>query len=413
MNPEAAPPYLSSQPTWGAGRPGILVFTVGLVLTTATQLRFHELPFGAGELALLGWLLGASFGQALMARKTSLSDAAMWIVGFWLVAWASLIAGAFWSSLIGMDALDDMVHDFAALAFVTLVSIGFALVFRESRPLESMLHAYVFLTSAIVGGMLVLSWFVPTAFGLSLWYYEGRFAAWAINPNQIALLVVGIPFWALHLHSQSGRSRRVLLEFSVLVSILVGLATYSEALLLAWLGGFGLLGLMAIYKSPVRGHGRVLLAWICIPLGGIILATVLAPVVWPTFVNLYHTDGGQGDVRMALWGNGLQAIAMSPVFGFGPGAHAGLESPFQGEEAHNTLIDWGTCAGVVGVAAYLSLVWVVVRRSWRAGNSALVCGFFALFTFSLFHYVLRQPIFWVSLLIVLLLSPGEPALKRH
>ena len=54
--------------------------------------------------------------------------------------------------------------------------------------------------------------------------------------------------------------------------------------------------------------------------------------------------------------------------------------------------------GVVGLIALLSLwAWVAhrVRVSQRAGAGIALC---ALIVFSMFHFVLRQPVFWFFLL---------------
>jgi hypothetical protein len=105
-------------------------------------------------------------------------------------------------------------------------------------------------------------------------------------------------------------------------------------------------------------------------------------------------------VRMALWKHGLGAISKSPIVGFGPGHFSGLDSSFQNDEAHNTLIDWGTDTGIVGVAALIAWLAVIIRQSWRIGSGVALAGILAAIAFSQFHFVLRQPIFLIGLLVL-------------
>jgi O-antigen ligase len=79
----------------------------------------------------------------------------------------------------------------------------------------------------------------------------------------------------------------------------------------------------------------------------------------------------------------------------GPGAHSGLKDPFEGVEAHNTLLDWGTQTGLPGMAAlaayFIWVFWRVARRRQYELTAMLI----ALYCFAMFLDVLRQPLFWI------------------
>ena len=120
--------------------------------------------------------------------------------------------------------------------------------------------------------------------------------------------------------------------------------------------------------------------------------------------NQTNADRSQVNIRLCLWRNALAAIQYAPLTGMGPGPHAGFIKPFDGEEAHNTLLDWGTQVGLVGAAAlvgYLAwLLWQVMRRRYYELGAMLL----ALYCFAMFHLVLRQPLFWFVPLLALQLA---------
>ena len=104
-------------------------------------------------------------------------------------------------------------------------------------------------------------------------------------------------------------------------------------------------------------------------------------------------------VRFALWKHGIDALLTSPVVGLGPGAYSGITKPFDGIEAHNSLIDWGTNTGIVGVVLFAALILSLLKMGWRNRNFVGIIGIFSLLMFAQFHYVFRQPIFWFYLLV--------------
>ncbi len=124
-------------------------------------------------------------------------------------------------------------------------------------------------------------------------------------------------------------------------------------------------------------------------------------------------ERGQGAVRFVLWMHGIQAIVESPFFGFGPGAHSGLLAPFQGKETHNSVLDWGTSTGLIGIGVLTCFLLALFRKVWRARNAALIGGFLAMVAFMQFHYAMRHPIFWFHLLLIVGLGLGLAAERRE
>jgi len=70
--------------------------------------------------------------------------------------------------------------------------------------------------------------------------------------------------------------------------------------------------------------------------------------------------------RLDLWRNAIAAIQYAPLTGMGPGIHSGFTQPFGGQEAHNTLLDWGTQAGLIGVLTLVGyLTWILIQVTRR------------------------------------------------
>ncbi|WP_416665955.1 hypothetical protein [Egbenema bharatensis] len=57
-------------------------------------------------------------------------------------------------------------------------------------------------------------------------------------------------------------------------------------------------------------------------------------------------------------------------------------------------------SGMVGLSCYLVFVSWIGWNTWRKGSPILFAAFIAMLGFSSFHYVLRQPLFWFSILAI-------------
>jgi O-antigen ligase len=134
-------------------------------------------------------------------------------------------------------------------------------------------------------------------------------------------------------------------------------------------------------------------------------------------------------IRLEAWGQAIDRGLESGMLGLGPGPHlpipasirAGRQDP-AGEpkylehpqangtpnfEAHNTLLDIFTQGGLMAV---LSLFWLVAAtllltyRTRLDGLTTLLCG---LTIFSIFHLLVRHPIFWFAIAICLVVAESR------
>lgn len=415
---------------------------MGLVFSVATQLRVLGLPVGLGEMLLSLWLL-----STLLAARDR-RDLALLRVSSFAVGGALLLAiGYFLSTYPEGRRPPSALHDTLAYLFCAALAINYASLSDRYESRLPTLLLWGFLVSALVAlvfGVMLSSWT-----GMDVMYHDVRWQHLSNNPNQFSLLLLPLPFLALHLILRQSAERIPLMPV-LLGSLALGLGWYgrSSALTLAWIGGglaavpalrWGTTSLYMRVPGPVERfvtrNNRIASLLILLMVAGSVwqwravakeifvvagtetragastgtsTSTGTSAGMCPTILSLYQssavTGKGEVSVRLALWCNALTVIHYAPLTGFGPGAHSGFVKPFAGEEAHNTLLDWGTQTGLAGVAVlagYLGwLLWQVLRRR----HYELIAMLLALYVFAMFHFVLRQPLFWIVPLLTLQLA---------
>ena len=113
--------------------------------------------------------------------------------------------------------------------------------------------------------------------------------------------------------------------------------------------------------------------------------------------------------RAILWIHGLKTALESPLVGYGPGTVINFPPDFcvDGQntiDAHNSFIDLLMQAGFLGLILYL----VFLKESLVLKNNIyLTIAFLSLLVFSLSHFVLRQPIFWMYLIMIYSLNKAK------
>lgn len=385
----------------------IVWLATGIALTTATQLRVGA-PIGIGEVMLSAWMLLVGMRSPLVKYRliTPLTRVFFW---FWLVSFIALTLGILIAEFRGVTS-SGVYHDGFAFIFACVFCLCLTISIRTPEILNKLIannlvFSTISMTILFCGG-------VPF---LSAWYGGSRFAGWARNPNQIALLISMIPFLLIHLFLSARKPQKKLgYGFLIFCSIVVGLATDSDALMIGWAIGFLTIIALIAYRSffnymqNTKTSQRVIniykaLIGIFILLMILFVAYLFYEKLTAVSTSIYN-KGDQGSVRLILWKQGITAISSSPLFGLGPGAHSGIKEPFLDFEAHNTFIDWGSSSGIVGLIVYVTLLGWAGWKAWRNGFSVLVAAVISLAVFSSFHFVLRHVVFWFYLLSIVGLS---------
>lgn len=428
------------------------LLSLGLVFSVATQLRLPGLPLGLGEILLLLWLL-----TTLVLPSNWRSQVMMGVLALIIVGALLLSVGYFLTTYPERQTRPPALHDALAYFFCIVLAINFTRLadkYKEGLPVK-LLWAFLLNTLlALLLGAATKNWS-----GMDVMYYHTRWQHLSNNPNQFALLALPLPFFSLYLILRDSKKNIFIPTLLGLLALGLGWYSQSDALTLAWIGG-GLVAAFALYRvdsqqsmSPLHLTRDRLFAALLVLLMVIGSAWQWRDVATQIFLvmgtrteassNLIRSpqeptnadqtmgtrtgacsnliispqgptnaDQTQVGVRFCLWRNALAVIQYAPLTGMGPGAHSGLTKPFDREEAHNTLLDWGTQTGLIGAAAlagYLTwLLWQVVRRRYYELAAMLL----ALYSFAIFHFMLRQPLFWIVPLLALQLALRSGA-SRH
>lgn len=403
----------------------VVMLAFGLVFSTATQLRVENYPIGIGEFLLLIWLFGCLF-----VGKFTLSPA---FIALLLLSTAGMVllgAGYILSQHPTGSMRPPALRDVLAYGFCVVLALSFTRL--PEKSLYTLLYGMVcaFLLSVLLAfglGVVASEWS-----GLNAWFWDVRWQNLSINPNQFALLVLPFPFIVLHLILRHQCSLPILfvLIFVFLLALTLGALSRSDALALAWMGGSLLSSMVLMRMSKASfnfnastgilssvGISAILIsvmflisAWNV--MDGLLIDSVinflkadLDPIYLPQSPSIPQIPSDpevvQVGSRVMLWLNAIEVIRHSPLIGMGPGAHSGFAQPFGGVEAHNTFLDWGTQAGLLGLAALIGYVVWLSYQVARSGKHELAAMLFALYFFSMFHHILRQPIFWILPLLAL------------
>jgi O-antigen ligase len=268
------------------------------------------------------------------------------------------------------------------------------------------------------------------------WYWQ-RLRGFAQNPTQLALFCAVLVLLSLHLaETANGWSERIAAIACAILPIYVGRLTKSDAFTVVLVAAGPTLLTIKIWawllsseRKAILRHAFALIAVIALPL-------MLASSVPIIFAFAHEAEGlamglakdhGEGateeaQLRFSIWRQAIDRGIESGMLGLGPGPH--LEIPqvlvaarrTEAEpkyiehpevngtanfEAHNTVLDLFTQGGIIAVLSFVGLAAIVLFTTFKARLAALttlVCG---LGIFSMFHLIIRQPIFWFTIALCL------------
>lgn len=380
-----------------------------VLLTTATQLRIPGVPLGPGEFMLAAWIVWRLLVLVLNSWQWRSGTGGHLLAIFWIVFLATAVLS--WAIAYPTGRADEVgsVHDISALVFNAIFAFVLFEYLSSITRITDFSRILVLGTSVSVALLLVLALQRGTFAGIDPWFAGFRFTGWSKNPNQLGLLLVSMPFLLVWCARQHRRTRFAYVA-AFFVVLIAGVICQSDALYVAWAAaGTGILTVWWVNAATRRNRPsfRSLLIVVAIPaalstLALIFAATILAEIA-QKLLFMYEL-GGQGNTRLQIWSNGMRAFVDSPFIGHGPGAFAGVNRPFENYEAHNTFIDISAKTGVIGLTAFLLLLIPTHFRLLAEKKYAILAAIAAITVFSFFHYVLRQPVFWMTIVIALRLA---------
>jgi len=236
-------------------------------------------------------------------------------------------------------------------------------------------------------------------------WYGMRFTGGAKNPNQLALYCVcGLAATAAHIRHPRYRWP-LLAGFCA-----IGLLCRSDALTLTLMTIASVFTMAALFPPRYLWMGVV-------AVGVLVLYVAVFATTLPDALGDRWSDADQGGTRLTLLRNGLMAWRQSwwtVLLGNGGGAFSGKVAPFEGDEAHNTIVDTLATGGVIGAIA---LFWYPLQTAWDAygrGKPLVFATMAGVLAFACFHYVGRHPVFWFTVLAVgTAAGQDSPAMVRR
>lgn len=375
------------------------MFVLGIVTASFTKIRIPNMSIGVSEVLLLISII-LSFFKIIFTSKLYYNDA-RWFILLWSLTFPCLLAGIFTHITI-VHPVDpvSLSHDGIAFIFCFFSIALFWLAEIDSRDTLLKILKSVYHYSSLVFTLMLLLVLLGLDIPVYSLYdsYNIRFTGLSLNPNQLALFVLPLFFFGEYLY----KTKKSIIYYLWMIPIVsIGFLTLSDSLYLAW-GIFAGIYYMFFkkYSNNTQKDIFIRISFILI----LILSLVVVVSVLYDYYESISSGSSQGSERINRWSNALRAILISPLWGYGPGSFSGTTGIWQSQEAHNTVIDWTLSTGIFGVIFLLGYWFLIFVTLLKYKQNALLMSFFGLFLFTMFHYVLRQPVYWFYTLILLGLS---------
>jgi len=389
------------------------LLALGILLSTATQLRLPGLPLGPGEALLAVWMCMAGI-EVMLRRSLPLTPALWRLLIFWAVFAIAQCIG-FFVGLAIEDYRDNGGAMRTAVAYALVAMLSFLVAILPGWRVARVAWLVAGMGAAAVTILAAAGYGLVPVPGLDFWIYN-RFIGWSMNPNQFSLLCTVLVLLSLCLTEVETRPRmRFLAVICLAAAFLGGVITRSDSFILAVLVAGPLFLGNKILKSAFRAQRDTSIAT---NLAGLLLisspallaaAAPFGPMILEgmqrTAVETMEKND-QAAGRFQLWREATDIGVSSGMLGLGPGPHLvgsrqwKLPPPSKGE-AHNTIFDLLTQGGLLACISFLWITAVAFIAALRTGYSALAYLVLSLFVFSNFHLIVRHSIFWFSVAICL------------
>jgi hypothetical protein len=414
------------------------MLVLGLLLSSASQLRLASVNVGPGEACLTIWLFLMLARQA-GRRPPPLTPPLSRLLIFWMVFALAMCIGTMTGFVIG-DVHDPtwFGHDIIAYLIAATASCLFVVEPRAAPRLRRIVWLVATLGAAWLALQLAFGWQLVKLGDYEPWEWD-RLRGLSDNTNQLALLCTVIGLLSLYLtETARGYDAKMVSLICLSVAILVGRLTKSDAFLLVLIAAgplfIGLKVLRSLMSTNHQLTWGATSAWIFLFSLPLVAAYVipLGPSLTVEAEEAFRgmTRGGTSgetektaSVRIHLWKEAIRRGLEAGTLGLGPGPHLAIPTaivagwrgttfdPKHEElprpsfapnfEAHNTFLEVFLQGGVLAV---LNLAWLIVStlvmtlRHKRDGLTTLICG---IVIFSIFHVVVRHPIVWLTLALCL------------
>jgi len=310
------------------------LLAAGIVLATATQLRFGSTPVGPGELCLALWL-GLALCRQAIRPTIVLNPALRALLAFWVVLIFAESVGA----IVGLATetyfdVPAIAHDIVAHLLVLGVSCMAAIEFGSDRRRRRVTWMLVLFGAGCFSLQVAGAWGLirlPFLDGRVEYWFFDRLQGWSADANQLGLTAAILTFISLHLVERATKMLEALVALAcVSLAFFVGVLSKSDSYTVC-------VAAAALVFLTITG-----LAWVDTLRNGLTLKGISAVIVllWlpmfviaalpltPQFVdraqaysNALYEQNNQGETRFNLWREALEKGLDSGMLGLGPGPH--------------------------------------------------------------------------------------------
>jgi hypothetical protein len=413
-----------------------VLLALGLLLSSASQLRIAGLPVGPGEVCLVIWLLLMLVGAVVRIGGPPPPAFTRMLI-FWAVFGTALSVG----TLTGLATGEDydavwFMHD--AVAYLLLAAVSCLSVIDPASGLR--LGRVAWLLASLGNALLALQ--LAGAWGLisvpiDPWFWE-RFRGWSSNPNQLSILCTVLGLTSLYLAESTPRiSKRIAAIGCLILPAYVGRLTQSDTFTVTLLAAgpifLAIKLAMTLSSSDRKLTVQSAFAWIAVFALPLMLASTIpfavsglseaGQLAMGLAKNSGKSANEEANLRMFLWGEALRRGLETGTLGLGPGPHLpippsivtaragyGVQPDDMNHpeptsspnfEAHNTVLDLFTQGGVIAVLSFIWLVgsaFITACRARRAGLATLLGG---LAITGMTGLIVRIPLFWFAIALCL------------
>lgn len=393
-----------------------LLIALALVTSTFTQLRFPGVPVGFSDVLFLLYIgysvlailytynSGYSYSVLQPTRATLLP-----IVLFFLVFVFLMVAGTLFSEITQVDTGLLPYHNLFAFFYLTILFIFFFI--RGDIDIGLTARYTTIMLALVVSLMVVISIFTRKFIGIDLYYlWTDRLMLLTKSPNHLADFIAPLPFLLLYfLFDSKYKVFQGLMVILVFLVLLAGVMSQSKATLLAWIIAMSFL-LFKLISSSVYTRYIVGFVTLFLLLTFFIFQNEFNDLFFHGTKNILDSGGNlhlnKGIlydiyIRTGLIYNAIELANLSPVFGYGAGASTGISEPFLGREAHNNIADLLMISGYFSLLGYLLLMFYIIVQIINSKKTLLLAAFIVITIVSMYHFQLRQPLFWFYLIFIL------------
>jgi hypothetical protein len=349
------------------------------------------------------------------------------VVAFWLALIAAESIGAIvgFSTELFFDT-SEIIHDIVAYFFLFGLACSMSLELASDYRRRRVTWLVALIGAASLGLQVVHAYgLIRLPIPVEPWFYD-RLRGWSHDPNQLGFVSALLTVVSFHLaDTATSPVKMTAAAACAVVALTVGVLTKSDSFTVGVAAaGSAFLAFkfslwLATFKQGVTFRGTLVsLTILGLPLlavGAVPLAPAALARVEAKFQDVYNEDS-QGDLRFHLWAEAYDKGRAAALLGLGPGPHltkkAWKEAPPHKFEAHNTPLDLFVQGGMLALLAiaflYTSLL-VTTMRARLPALTALTCAFVV---FSMFHFIIRHPIFWFGVVLCFLEAASASRVRR-